>query len=50
MSVAELPEATPAPTPTPAPMTDMYILGSTAGIIIAIVVVGLLIVLLMRKR
>jgi len=50
MGVADAPEPTPAPTPTPAPMTDMYILGSTVGIIIAIVVVGLLIVLLMRRR
>jgi len=50
MSVADAPEPTPAPTPTPAPMTDMYILGSTVGIIIAIVVVGLLLVLLIRKR
>ena len=50
LGVEEAPAATPAPTPTPAPMTDTYILGSTVGIIIAIVVVGLLLVLLLRKR
>jgi outer membrane protein assembly factor BamB len=50
INVEEAPAATPAPTPTPAPMTDTYILGSTIGIIIAIVVVGLLLFLLLRKR
>jgi len=50
LGVEDAPQPTPAPTPTPAPMTDTYILGSTAGIIIAIVVVGLLLVLLLRKR
>jgi outer membrane protein assembly factor BamB len=50
INVEEAPAATPPPTATPAPMTDTYILGSTVGIIIAIVVVGLLVVLLLRKR
>jgi hypothetical protein len=50
INVEDAPAATPAPTPTPAPMTDMYILGSTAGIIVAIVVIGLLLVLMLRKR
>jgi len=50
ITVEEVPQSTPPPTPTPAPMTDMYIMGSTAGIIVAIVVVGLLLVLLLRKR
>jgi outer membrane protein assembly factor BamB len=49
-TVMEAPESTPPPTPAPAPATDMYVLGSTAGIIIAIVVVGLVIVLMLRKR
>jgi outer membrane protein assembly factor BamB len=49
-SVAEAPEATPPPTEPPAPATDMYVLGSTAGIIIAIVAVGLVIILMLRKR
>jgi hypothetical protein len=44
------PDPTPAPTPTPAPMTDTYLLGSTIGIIVAIIVVGLLLFLLLRKR
>jgi hypothetical protein len=50
ISVEEAPVASPESTPTPAPMTDMYVLGSTVGIIIAIVVVGLLLVLQLRKR
>ena len=50
IGVEEAPEATPPPTPPPAPATDMYVLGSTIGIIIAIVVVGLVIVLILRKR
>jgi hypothetical protein len=50
INVESAPAETPPPTPTPAPMTDMYILGSTIGIIVAIVVVGLLLVLLIRKR
>jgi len=31
-------------------MTDMYLFGATTGIIIAIVVVGLVLVLMLRKR
>ena len=50
INVEESPTATPVPTPTPAPMTDMYLLSSTIGIIIAIAVVGLLLVLQLRKR
>jgi outer membrane protein assembly factor BamB len=46
--VEETPAATPAPTPTPAPMTDTYILGSTIGIIIAVIIGFAL--LLLRKR
>jgi hypothetical protein len=48
--VEEAPAATPAPTPTPASVADMYLLPATAGIIIAIVVVGLLLFLMLRKR
>jgi hypothetical protein len=44
------PAATPAPTPTPAPMTDTYVLSIGAAAIIAIVVIGLLIILMLRKR
>ncbi len=50
INVEETPVATPVPTATPTPMTDMYVLGSTVGIIIAIVAVGLLLVLQLRKR
>jgi outer membrane protein assembly factor BamB len=50
VGVTEAPVATPPPTPTPAPMTDMYLFGATTGIIIAIVVVGLVLVLMLRKR
>jgi outer membrane protein assembly factor BamB len=48
--VDETPQATPEPTPTPAPMTDMYVLSIGAGAIIAIAVVGLVIILMLRKR
>ncbi len=48
--VETAPEPTPAPTPTPAPMTDMYVLGLGGAAIIAIVAIGLLLVLLLRKR
>jgi hypothetical protein len=50
INVEEAPQASPPPTPTPPPPTDMYILGSTAGIIIAIAVVGLIVVLMLRRR
>ena len=42
--------ATPEPTATPAPMTDLYVTGFGTGMIIAIVVVGLLLVMMLRKR
>jgi hypothetical protein len=50
ITVQEAPAATPVPTATPAPMTDTYVLGIGAGAIIAIVVVGLMLFLLLRKR
>jgi hypothetical protein len=50
INVDSAPAETPPPTPTPAPMTDTYILGSTIGIIVAIIAVGLLLFLLLRKR
>jgi hypothetical protein len=50
MGVAEAPQATPTPTPSPEPPTGMYILGSTIGIIIAIAVVGLIVVLMLKRR
>jgi hypothetical protein len=50
IDVKEAPAATPMPTPTPAPMTDLYVTGFGAGMIIAIAVVGLLLFLMLRKR
>jgi hypothetical protein len=50
IDVEEAPVATPEPTATPAPMTDMYVTGFGAGMIIAIVVVGLLLFMMLRKR
>jgi hypothetical protein len=38
------------PTPPPASVADMYFLPVSAGIIIAIVVIGILIILILRKR
>ena len=48
--VDDAPTPTAAPTPTPAPMTDMYVLGLGGASIIAIVVIGLLLILMLRKR
>jgi hypothetical protein len=50
INVEEAPAPTPAPTPTPASPADIYILPGIIGIIIAIVVVGLVIILILRKR
>jgi outer membrane protein assembly factor BamB len=50
-TVDEAPQASPPPTPTPASAADLYFIPATAGMIVAIVVVGALIILLMlRKR
>jgi hypothetical protein len=48
--VDEPAESTPMPTEDPASPADMYILPSTIGIIVAIVVIGLIIILMLRKR
>jgi hypothetical protein len=50
MTVEEAPAATPMPTPEPASIADMYFLPVSAGIIIAIVVIGILIILMLRRR
>jgi hypothetical protein len=50
VSISEAPQPTVAPTAPPAPMTDTYVLGSTVGIIIAIVAVGLVLLIVLRKR
>ncbi len=44
------PAATVEPTPTPAQITDMYVLGLGGGAIVAIIAVGLVIILMLRKR
>jgi hypothetical protein len=50
INVEEAPEATPTPTTTPGSMTDTYVLGLGAGAIVAILVMGLVIILMLRKR
>ena len=50
LNVESAPQPTVAPTATPAPMTDTYVLGLGAGSIIAIIVIGLLVILMLRKR
>jgi outer membrane protein assembly factor BamB len=49
-NVEEAPQATPPPTPVPASAADLYFVPATIGIIIAIIIVGLVIVLMLRKR
>jgi hypothetical protein len=48
--VEEAPEPTPSPTPTPESVADAYFVPAVAGIIVALVVVGAVLVLLLRKR
>jgi hypothetical protein len=48
--VEEAPEPTPTPTPSPAPITDSIVTAFGIGMIIAIVVIGLVIILMLRKR
>jgi hypothetical protein len=50
LSVTEAPAATPEPTSPPASLADLYFMPMSIGIIIAIVVVGLLLFLMLRKR
>jgi hypothetical protein len=47
---SDAPQPTPAPTPEPGSMTDTYVLGFGIGAIIAILAIGLVIILMMRKR
>jgi outer membrane protein assembly factor BamB len=49
MSVTEAPADHPAPTPAPASIADVYFLPVSIGLLIAIVVVGVVIVLMLRK-
>ena len=41
---------TPAPTQTPPSMADLYFVPATIGIIIAVIAIGLVIILMLRKR
>jgi hypothetical protein len=50
LGVTEAPQATPTPPPPEPSMTDVYFLPATIGILVAIVVVGLVLALLLRKR
>ena len=50
INVEQAPDATPPPTPEPLSMSDLYLIPSTVGIIAAILVVGLVIILMLRKR
>ena len=50
LTVEEAPAATAVPTPPPASVADMYLIPSVAGIIVAIVVVGIVLILMLRKR
>jgi hypothetical protein len=50
VGVVAAPQPTPPPDPTPAPMTDTYVIGLGVAALIAIIVFGLLILLMLRKR
>jgi outer membrane protein assembly factor BamB len=50
INVEEAPAATPEPTPTPASAADLYFLPMSIATIVAIVVIGLLLFLMIRKR
>jgi outer membrane protein assembly factor BamB len=47
---SEAPQATPSPTPMPASLADTYFVPAVIGIIVAIIVVGAVLFLLLRKR
>jgi outer membrane protein assembly factor BamB len=48
--VKEAPAATPPPTPEPESVADLYFVPMSIGMIVAIVVVGLLLFLMLRRR
>jgi hypothetical protein len=50
INVEEAPAATPPPTPEPESVADLYFVPMSIGTIVAIVVVGLLLFLMLRKR
>jgi len=49
-TVMQAPEATPGATPTPASMTDVYVLSLGIGAIVAIIAIGIVVILMLRKR
>ncbi len=50
INVENAPEPTPMPTSTPAPMTDAYVLGLGGASIAAIIAIGIVLILMLRKR
>jgi hypothetical protein len=50
INVDEAPQASPTPTPPPPSMADIYIVPGIVGIIVAIVAVGLVLMLMLRKK
>jgi len=50
INVDEAPQATPTPTPPAPSMADTYFVPGTIGVIIAVIAVGLVMVLMLRKR
>jgi outer membrane protein assembly factor BamB len=49
-TVVEAPAASPTPTPTPVSVAEQYFVPMSIGMIVAIIVVGAVIVLMLRKR
>jgi len=50
INVEDAPQATPEPTQEPSSAADLYFLPTSIGMIVAIVVIGLVIILMLRKR
>jgi hypothetical protein len=50
INVEDAPQPTPAPTPTPASVADLYFLPMSIVTIVAIIVIGIVLILMLRKR
>jgi outer membrane protein assembly factor BamB len=50
LTIGDGPASTPAPTPVPESAADMYIVPGIAAIIVVIIIVGIAIILVLRKR
>jgi hypothetical protein len=50
LTVEDAPSSPPEPTPPPESIADMYFIPAVIGIIIAIVIVGALVLIALRKR